>query len=122
MVALTTVLPHKGEPSIPRLSSQGTASSVWPTSSPHDGHVLLSKQEFLGVWNVESVLSSVKLPLGPDFVPDARVRPLNQKPCHDVPHLVVLTLLTCIPSQQRILMYRCEQFCARMLCFPAHRC
>ena len=32
------------------------------------------------MWNVESVLSSVKLPLGPDFVPDARVR-MPHGPC-----------------------------------------
>lgn len=30
-------------------------------------------EEFLGVWNVESTLTSVKLPLGPDFVPDPKV-------------------------------------------------
>ena len=30
-------------------------------------------EEFLGVWNVESTLTSIKLPLGPDFVPDPKV-------------------------------------------------
>ena len=29
--------------------------------------------EFLGVWSVESTLTSIKLPLGPDFVPDPKV-------------------------------------------------
>ena len=30
-------------------------------------------EEFLGVWNVESTLTSIKIPLGPDFVPDPKV-------------------------------------------------
>ena len=30
-------------------------------------------EEFLGVWNVESTLTSIKLPLGPDYVPDLKV-------------------------------------------------
>ncbi|CAK0786139.1 hypothetical protein CVIRNUC_009352 [Coccomyxa viridis] len=29
--------------------------------------------EFLGIWSVESTLTSIKLPLGPDFVPDPKV-------------------------------------------------
>jgi hypothetical protein len=32
-------------------------------------------EEFLGVWNLESMLTSVRLPLGPDFVPDPKVNP-----------------------------------------------
>jgi hypothetical protein len=35
---------------------------------------LFFPEDFLGLWNVESVLTSVKLPLGPDFVPDPKVR------------------------------------------------
>jgi hypothetical protein len=34
---------------------------------------LFFPEDFLGVWNVESTLISVKLPLGPDFVPDPKV-------------------------------------------------
>ena len=34
---------------------------------------LFFPEDFLGLWRVESVLTSVKLPLGPDFVPDAKV-------------------------------------------------
>ncbi|CAL5226960.1 g9845 [Coccomyxa viridis] len=30
-------------------------------------------EEFLGVWNVESTLTSIKLPLGTDYVPDLKV-------------------------------------------------
>lgn len=30
-------------------------------------------EEFLGIWNVESTLTSIKLPLGPDYVPDPKV-------------------------------------------------
>ena len=33
----------------------------------------LPADNFLGVWQVESVLTSVELPLGPEFVPDMRV-------------------------------------------------
>lgn len=33
-------------------------------------------EEFLGVWNVESTLTSIKLPLGPDYVPDLKVGPI----------------------------------------------
>ena len=67
-------------PLLPRGAHRGLATVLLPQQHPsvlphtqHDGHVRWGK-EFLGVWNVESVLSSVKLPLGPDFVPDARVR------------------------------------------------
>jgi hypothetical protein len=33
----------------------------------------LPADNFLGVWQVESVLTTVELPLGPEFVPDMRV-------------------------------------------------
>lgn len=34
---------------------------------------LVFPDEFLGRWDVESVLTSVELPLGPEFVPDMQV-------------------------------------------------
>lgn len=36
-------------------------------------HPALLIEDFLGVWDVESVLTGVELPLGPEFVPDMRV-------------------------------------------------
>lgn len=41
---------------------------------------LFFPEEFLGVWQVDSTLTSVKLPLGPDFVPDPKVRSLSEGP------------------------------------------
>ena len=37
---------------------------------------LFFPQQFLGTWEVESTLTSVKMPLGPDYVPDLEVGPL----------------------------------------------
>ena len=32
-------------------------------------------EEWLGVWEVQSTLTNVQIPLGPDFLPDPKVRP-----------------------------------------------
>ena len=42
---------------------------------------LFFPEDFLGLWAVESVLTSVKLPLGPDFVPDPKVPPTIRQGC-----------------------------------------
>lgn len=36
---------------------------------------LVFPEEWLGVWEVQSTLTNVQIPLGPDFLPDPKVRP-----------------------------------------------
>ena len=38
---------------------------------------LVFPEEWLGVWEVQSTLTNVQIPLGPDFLPDPKVRPLG---------------------------------------------
>ena len=47
---------------------------VWPAVPSYPSSLAgLPADEFLGVWEVDSVLTLVELPLGPEFVPDMRV-------------------------------------------------
>ena len=36
---------------------------------------LVFPEEWLGVWEVQSTLTNVQIPLGPDFLPDPKARP-----------------------------------------------
>ncbi|EFN51116.1 hypothetical protein CHLNCDRAFT_55281 [Chlorella variabilis] len=61
-------------PSLPAAASKlpEAVDRVWEGlgGGPAD---LVFPDEFLGVWEVDSVLTLVELPLGPEFVPDMRV-------------------------------------------------